>query len=519
MYYSEIEDNTLQEKIESMNIGSGYTLTASVERYQPEGENSQDLVKTITITVEYMVGKETEKVEIKRIKSKEILITPNKPKLTNGMVPVKYVVTGGNIEEGYWQITTENDSTWYSYENKQWANIMLQDGLTVEGGIKVTDKNKASLVGRKISTMGSMFVWIPRYAYKIPDTNYHTSTAGEINIIFLYSTSNNYIDENGNMQPISNMEGYKIHPSFQNGTDTNYANGEGDSEISGFWVAKFEASSTDSRVENYGGGDTTDLNVKILPNAISWRNVNGININIVCKAMKNIGNIYGLPETANTHMMKNSQWGAVAYLTQSKYGNMQNTLDSNSGVWNNSYHNGDSYFTTKTGMVGETRDSATTNGIASTVYYEYNTENGIKGSSTRNIYGIYDLAGGAWEYVASYLTSGTNEYVTYFKTLQSREKQEYAGTGEITTEGRKANYHTNSEKYGDAIWETSSDDAGNELNLSWNSDCAIFPGISHPFFLRGGSFDYVNSAGLFAFTSETGGASHIYGFRPAIIIK
>ena len=32
------------------------------------------------------------------------------------------------------------------------------------------------------------------------------------------------------------------------------------------------------------------------------------------------GNPYGFSENSNTHMMKNSEWGAVAYLTQSRYG-------------------------------------------------------------------------------------------------------------------------------------------------------------------------------------------------------
>ena len=37
-------------------------------------------------------------------------------------------------------------------------------------------------------------------------------------------------------------------------------------------------------------------------------------------AMNDSGNIYGLSATTDTHMIKNMEWGAVAYLSHSKYG-------------------------------------------------------------------------------------------------------------------------------------------------------------------------------------------------------
>ena len=54
-----------------------------------------------------------------------------------------------------------------------------------------------------------------------------------------------------------------------------------------------------------------------------------------------LGNIHGLTSNADTMMMKNSQWGAVAYLAQSNYGSKQ-TSNADSGVWNNSYFEGNS---------------------------------------------------------------------------------------------------------------------------------------------------------------------------------
>ena len=40
----------------------------------------------------------------------------------------------------------------------------------------------------------------------------------------------------------------------------------------------------------------------------------------------NTGNPYGLPVSAESHLMKDSEWGAVAYLAQSKYGLENNEI-------------------------------------------------------------------------------------------------------------------------------------------------------------------------------------------------
>ena len=180
--------------------------------------------------------------------------------------------------------------------------------------------------------------------------------------------------------------------------------------------------------------------VKVLPNAESWRYISVGKAFKVSYNMKS-NEIYGLnATTADTHLMKNSEWGAVAYLTQSHYGNMQINSDNNSGVWNNGYHNGDSYYTIKTGYALGSRDSYTSINEMSTTYYEYNTENGQKASTTRNIYGIYDMAGGSWEYTASFLTEGINTDINYLKTLPPYEKQEYSGNGTSRRSWRKRKF-------------------------------------------------------------------------------
>ena len=42
----------------------------------------------------------------------------------------------------------------------------------------------------------------------------------------------------------------------------------------------------------------------------------------ICKVMNESGNIYGFTtNSSDTHLMKNSEWGMVSYLSYSKYRN------------------------------------------------------------------------------------------------------------------------------------------------------------------------------------------------------
>ena len=125
------------------------------------------------------------------------------------------------------------------------------------------------------------------------------------------------------------------------------------------------------------------------------------------------------------------------------------------------------------------------------------------------------MSGGSWEYMADYLANGTTSSVTYFKqNVDNKYKTEYQGSGATSgTEDRTANYEANSNRYGDALWETSN---GANGQYSWNNDYSYFPYLSHPFFLRGGDFSGSSSAGLFYFYNAPGATSYYYGFRPVL---
>ena len=495
----------------------------------------------------------------------------NIPNLKEGMIPVKW-----NATNKTWEVADKSNTgnDWYDYstESKKWANVVTVKENCSNG------KTRADYLSAGVGTpipeddITTMFVWIPRYSYYVK-SGYHENAngTGEFAIKFLIGTSDKIIDSSEGQDTAirtSNTNGktnggkYVVHPAFTADTDLG---GTGD-ELSGIWVGKFESSNYTSEYNNkniststtdedilYGCGD--NKNVTIRPNVTSWRY---ITVDDILKVSQNISKdeakIYGFKSSElTTTMMQNSQWGAVAYLAQSEYGNMPKIDDGESGIWNNSYNEGitfgsnnsyrmDNRSVTLTGMSGSSRDSATSyyskvvdgskkdngdsieitytniNENATTgdnytnIFYRYYTENGQKASTTRNIYGIYDMSGGSWEYMANYLGSSIeNTFVSNFLKIEPKYQTQYAGTGATSsTEDRTLNYEANKGKYGDAIWETSN---GCNGQCAWNVDYSNFPYASNPFFIRGGNYSDGSVAGLFSFYSNNGWSYNYRSFR------
>ena len=382
-----------------------------------------------------------------------------------------------NIESSPYEINdtipiSENPpSNWYDYTEgiNHWANIK-----TTGGG------------------NDCYWVWIPRYAYKVPT---RSSTAQTIEIKFLEGTSNVPIGETEAITNTTPTPGtWVVHPAF-----TNSGNG-GFGEIEGIWVAKFEASSSQvseatvtTNLTTTGGGNTTSLQVRVIPNVTSWRGITVGNIFTVCRNLTTDGNSVEGATNVDSHMMKNTEWGACAYLRRSVYGK-------NGAVWNNPYYNNTTNYSTITGLCGTSQDASTTdvNHI-----YKYNTEVGINASTTGNVYGIFDMAGGSWEYVAAVLSSDLSNGSYYnFSTVDKKYYDVYTGY--------------NNSKYGDSIYETSLEDSG---RTSWDGDSSDFPNsdLGIPVFVRGGSAASGNAAGIFTFRYHTGDASQQNSFHPCLV--
>lgn len=412
-----------------------------------------DINKVIKLEVENMANKDYSIVNENQCKENKLYIDKsgaNKPQLINGMTPIKWSGTE-------WIATTENDSQWYNYKDKKWANAKTEDG--------------------------SFWVWIPRYAYSIT-SGYHTSEAGTIEIKFLKNKTD-MISDGTSTAPLPIYNGdqqtnFVKHPAFKFGDD----------EILGFWVAKFEPSGTSS-------------NINIVPNVTSLREMKIGDQFDAAINMKN-NNKYGWNATdVDTHMMKNDEWGAVAYLSISIYG-------ANEEVWINNSE------TFTTGCAGDSIAAESFNGCQN----EYHTEIGQKASTTHNIYGVYDMSGGSWESTASYVDNGHENLATHGQSILNAAPK-YKNIYEVgATDTRENNYNANKAIFGDAVYETSLNDLG---STSWYKSYSFVAYSSVPWFLRGGAHYNTTNAGIFNFDSGDGGAFDSSGnvqnnatFRPVV---
>ena len=397
-----------------------------------------------------------------------------------------------NIEEN-WTVAdiSNNNDEWYAYKDASGKKVdvntpKLANGMTA---IKYEKDVEGSKWANTVTKDGSMWVWIPRYAYKITYKNKDDKSAGgTIDIAFLKGTTNEFLD--------STIQG-DVKTSISDVTYTDNANGTksqdqwvlepaftfGGENIAGFWFAKFETSNTDGYGDDVSTANNANLTLQIKANVTSWRNITSANMFITCldltsnaKSKTYFNNI----SNVDTHMTKNVEWGAVAYLAHSKYG-----------------LNGEE--------IGINTNSSFKTGIGNDGSSAYNTNVGKNSSTTKNVYGIYDMSGGAHEYVAACFKGYTNMLLTEEKDVAYISKyidvyDEYS-----------------SSKYGDSVFETSSNYSG---STSWFLDHSAFVSKDNPIFRRGGNFSSDSSAGLFHFyCCITGGESKDYGFRPVCIVK
>ena len=153
--------------------------------------------------------------------------------------------------------------------------------------------------------------------------------------------------------------------------------------------------------------------------------------------------------------------------------------------------------------IGINANSSYKTGIGNDGSSVYNTEVGENSSTTKNVYGIYDMSGGSSEYVATCYVGNANKLTENVDvTFISKYVDVYNDY--------------NSAKYGDAVFETSSNSA--DLN-SWFSYYSYFINSSVPLFLRGGFYNDGFRAGLFCFYYYDGGVNNDSSFRPVCIVK
>ena len=387
-------------------------------------------------------------------------------------------------------VTIENDGTvkyadtskkWYNYCDKIWANaVILEDGASYNVGDTIQE-----------SDIQSYFVWIPKYKYKLWNVDAPVDTAHEIDIVFDETDTTDIEDVSCKTPMISGESGncnngeYMTHPAFIS------------MGVNGFWVGKFETGykgATSASVAQVNLNDTSKVIIK--PNVYSWRNINVYNLFL---------NSYNYKRALDSHMLKNIEWGAVVYLSHSRYGiNKELNINNNSN-----YKTGYSALksTNQQTYPGTSGDGQTYNSA-------YNTEIGYLASTSGNISGVYDMSGGAWEYVSSYITgkfgsSGFN--TTTIANYDSKYFDVYNASSAISTYQYRI--------LGDATGEMGpfksylDGDNTSRWHSSWYSDRSDFVDSSYPWFVRGGRYTHGELAGTVYFDRYTGGTNSDGGFR------
>ena len=468
----------------------------------------------------------------------------NKPEIMTGMTAIKFTEPTGNTEDTKGKEEKVSDSSkndWYNYSEKKWANA-------------------------KTTNDGSMWVWIPRYAYKINKSNQ------TFDVVFLVGTTDNYYDKDGKLQTAKRQtsetdipdatKDYVVHPAFTNESNIGYVNGGWKKELTGIWVSKFEAgyaggnnkaeqkdsnvnysqstswvwsgeagTSSDSSqparnfYEVYGSKTTAIKYPTFQGLTYSMNYINHSDAFSISRALTDDNNIYKLSnKETDSHLIKNSEWGAVSYLGQSQYG----LNGTNICINNLNTNNSEEYVYAKTGYASKNgNDSEATN--STNDVWKWNEKGGTAASCTGTIYGIYDMSGGTWERSAAIVNNGndsgnlntygkaimnalnngkSSEYVTVYPTGESK--------GQSLDDASKSNYAANTKIYGDAIRETSTAGLG---QTSWHDDYSSFVGAHGPFFVRSGFCWYTSGVGLFCFYRNDGYSAYDSGFRSVLVAQ
>ena len=362
----------------------------------------------------------------------------NSPKISSGMIPVKY-------ENGKWLKADEENknNSWYDYETdtKKWANI-----VTVKEDVRESYENASENTEINMDDVTTMFVWIPRYSYEIEYTNTNNKNeGGKVIVSFLRGNTNKEADG----VPTTKT----IHPGFEmNGV-----------ELQGIWVAKFEASGVNSSgqivgnatSENINTASTTGAYVTVKPSVASWRHITIGESQYQSMKIGTDEEHYGMTNV-NSHLIKNVEWGAVAYLCYSDYGVVPQ-INACGSYANNS--TGSYYYDMYTGAGPQSNGNESRYNYNASTFSSnnaYNTTNGKLASTTGNETGVYDMNGGAWERVAAYLDNGNGNLSTYGKSSTDGSIKYFNDSNELNS------------SYA-AYWETyevSEEEKSNQIKLS-----------------------------------------------------
>ena len=423
------------------------------------------------------------------------------PILDENMIRVIYNETTNTWEKA-------ESKNWYDYDAGKWANA-----LTVTSATRSKYQGASSGTAIAMDDIETMWVWIPRYSYTIGSedgTAYYgkkgeylssvptQALPGEIDIRFIPKSAKE--TGSGKYKVSDGVNNWRTPEAFTFGSE----------EISGIWVGKFETSSSNPTAE-YGGGNVTNLDAIIKPNVTSWRSIQVANIAEVGRNITKSGNRYGFSSNKiNSHAMKNSEWALAAYLSQSRYGKLGNK--NYSGANKEIYQNKSNEFITGCSY-GVPGNGNTDYGCQYT--YE-KSPSGTGASTTGTIYGIYDMSGGAWEYMMGDYAPGGERHsgmnTTYHSGYTGLLQDGTIFTGKSWLEEKYYDFYESSDPLTACKGTSCTTHALNET-AEWYGDYAVMVATQLPWSARSGHYTDNTGAGVFYFHYGSGIASMHSSFR------
>ena len=490
----------LASSIEITTTNTEYTIWIWLDSSMNPGEEISGETIDASVWTQINQGSSSDEPEVE----------PNAPVLDDGMIPIVFDTSNGTVIK----TVSSTDSSWYNYNNKEWANAVL----VKTSGTQTRAYYKANPgVAIDESDILAYYVWIPRYKYKI--WNLGESSQGQEQTIDIVFESTDSISTG------TGVGEYITHPAFWWDNDSDGVRDTGE-ELAGIWVGKFETTGT---------ADSPT----ILPDVTSQRNQK-VSVQFAT-AQKLGGTTYGVSSNVDSHMMKSSEWGSISYLSNSKYGINREVYINNSSE----------YYTGRSGgnVSGSTPINETyTDQTSTSTYnsygfytwdgyllnYDTNTKSTTRNltkiaSTTGNITGIYDMAGGAieavmgvfansdgqlWSGQATYANSGFTGLVgesgtSYSGTSfpESKYYDVYRASSGITID--KLTACNGRICYGHALSETS----------NWYGDGTGFVSAVNSWATRGGAHWYDAGAGLFHSGYANGKGDSVIGFRSSLVVK
>ena len=464
----EVEYCVILNKDGSVN---NITVVDNKKLYKGTGTNDKDITivnidKPENVSCQITNNNDTPTTVVTTADYKETLLHGTDPVLKGDLIPVILTST-----EEDWTVTyADVKEEWYKYSESKWANavkLVSSPSATYSAGDVIAHED-----------ISAYFVWIPRYKYKLFNMgNYNSLTEEELTpknqlIDIVFGTETTIDTLSSCKTPMTSGESgncavgkYMTHPAFISFNSN------------GFWVGKFVTTGslmTDEQLAD----SLNESTLTILPGASF----------VPSSTVKTyFNNGYKYNRVLDSHMMKNTEWGAVAYLSNSLYGR------GNSKIWRNNNTS------STTGCVANSLNE----GGVSTCNNPWYKTRGTNGSTTGNITGIYDMAGGMFKYMAAMKTGRVQNSGFSLSDIENIE-QKY-----LDIYKSNSNYTTYKNRIlGDATGEMGPFATG--YKSSWYNDYSVFVDNYNSWFSRSGY--HVNRDGLFYFTCMNGSKSNGYAF-------